>query len=113
MKRFEIYQANLPSIPGSHIQSGIRPVVIVSNDKANAYSPVVTVIPLTTRLGKKCLPTHVTLLTSGLRSISLALCEQVMPVDKSSMMRYIGYITDPDDRAALDHAMSIQLGMAA
>ena len=113
MKRFEIYQAALPIIKGSHIQSGSRPVLVISNDVANKFSPVVTVVPLTTRLGKKCLPTHVTLLTSGLRTVSLALCEQLTALDKSRMTHYIGYVTDPDDRAALDRAMSIQLCLAA
>lgn len=113
MKRYEIYQANLPSVAGSHVQSGSRPVVVVSNDMANAYSPVVTVVPLTTRLGEKCLPTHVVLLTSGLRTVSFALCDRLTALDKSRMTHYIGYVTDPDDRAALDRAMSIQLGLAA
>lgn len=85
MKRFEIYQAALPIIKGSHIQSGCRPVLVISNDMANKFSPVVTVVPLTTRLGKKCLPTHVTLLTSGLRGVSLALCEQILTIDKARL----------------------------
>lgn len=113
MKRFEIYQATLPIVKGSHIQSGYRPVLVISNDMANKFSPVVTVVPLTTRLGKKCLPTHVTLLTSGLRGVSLALCEQVMPVDKSSLTQFIGYVSDLDDQAALERAVAIQLGLVA
>lgn len=113
MKRFEIYQAALPIIKGSHIQSGCRPVLVISNDMANKFSPVVTVVPLTTRLGKKCLPTHVTLLTSGLRGVSLALCEQILTIDKARLGRYIGYVSDPDDQTALDRAMAIQLGLAA
>ena len=113
MKRYEIFQADLPAIPGSHVQGGYRPVVIVSNNMANTYSPVVTVIPLTTKLGKKCLPTHVVLLTTGLRNVSIALCEHILTIDKSLLRRYIGYISDPDDRDALDHAMAVQIGLAA
>ena len=113
MKRFEIWQAELPATKGSHVQSGCRPVVVVSNNMANMYSPVVTVVPLTTKLSKKHLPTHVLVLTSGLRNVSLALCEQLTALDKSRLTHYIGYVGDADDRAALDRAMAVQLGLAA
>lgn len=60
--RFEIWQADLPAIPGGHIQHGIRPVVIVSNDASNCYSSVATIVPLTTKFSKMHLPTLVTIL---------------------------------------------------
>lgn len=31
-------------------QSGIRPAVIVSNNRANKHSPVITVVPLTSKI---------------------------------------------------------------
>lgn len=111
--RFEIWQAELPATKGSHVQSGCRPVVVVSNNMANMYSPVVTVVPLTTKIGKKRLPTHVLVLSSGLRNVSLALCEQLSALDKSRLTHYIGYISDADDCAALDRAMAVQLGLVA
>ena len=111
--QFDICFAQLPLKEGSHIQGGRRPVVIMSNNNANKYSPVVTVVPLTSKLKKRSLPTHVTLLTSGLRTVSLALCEQLMALDKSRMTHYIGYVTDPDDQAALERAVAIQLGLVA
>ena len=36
MKQYEIWVAELPSLPESHIQRGRRPVIIVSNGHANA-----------------------------------------------------------------------------
>lgn len=42
----ELWLANLPVTPG-HVQHGTRPVVIVSNDVANNFSPIVTAVPLT------------------------------------------------------------------
>ena len=82
-KRYEIWQAELPFIENSHVQHGCRPVIVVSNNAANSYSPVITVVPLTTRIGKKRLPTHKLILTSGLRSVSLALCEHITALDKA------------------------------
>lgn len=116
MKQFQIFQiwkAELPAIEGSRVQWGYRPVIIVSNDLANAYSPVVTVIPLTSRKEKKHLRTHVHLKNDGLTTESLALCEQILTIDKSRLRRFVGVIRDPADRAAIHRAMSVQLGMAA
>ena len=111
MRRFEIYLAKLPSNNG-HSQSGTRPVVVISNDAANTYSPLVSVIPLTTR-NKKPLPTHVALTATGLHKPSTALCENVMPLDKQFMIKRIGYVWDTADRAKLERAVAVQLGLAA
>jgi mRNA interferase MazF len=56
MKRGEIYDARLEPVEGSE-QGGTRPVVIVSRDAINAYSPVVLAVPCTTyQSGKKFIP---------------------------------------------------------
>lgn len=111
--RYEIWQAVLPVIEDSHVQNGRRPVIVVSNDMSNAHSPLVTVIPLTSNTSKCRLPTHVLLEVKGLRVISLALCEQIMTIDKRNLTHYMGRVRDPQDRLALNRAMSIQLGMTA
>ena len=112
MTQFEIWFANLPAVGGS-IQSGMRPVVIVSNNAANQYSPVVTAVPLTSNLHKTVLPTHVLLRESGLKSPSLALCEQILSVDKSCLVRRIGSVESSFSRLALRHALLVQLTLAA
>lgn len=113
MKCFEIWMANIPAQKDSHVQHGIRPVVVVSNNAANTHSPVVTVVPLTTRLQKCHLPTHVLLQDQGLDRGSLALCEQILSLDKTCLIRRIGYIYKEFDRFAIRHALAVQLGMAA
>lgn len=42
----EIYFAKLPVQIDSRIQQGYRPVLVVSNDKNNYYSTVLSVVPL-------------------------------------------------------------------
>lgn len=113
MKQFEIWLAKLPSLPGSSVQQGVRPVVIVSNDQANEHSPVITVIPLTSKLGKNALPTHVFLNNHMLDHPSIALCEQILSVDKACLTRRIGWINKTFDRIAIQHALLVQLNMAA
>ena len=112
IKNLPIWMADLPHIPGSHVQSGVRPVLIVSNNSGNTYAPIVSAVPLTSRLNKLRLPTHVRVNAAGLRE-SLALCEQILTLDKTSLIRPIATITNDDTRAALHRAMAIQLGMVS
>ena len=112
MKRFEIWITNLPSTENSHVQQGTRPAIIVSNDAANMHSPVVTVVPLTSR-EKKSLPTHVLLQEYGLARSSTALCEQITTVDKTRLSRRIGFVYSAHDQSALRQALRIQLGIVS
>ena len=112
MKRFEIWLADLPRNENSSVQQGTRPVIIISNDIANQHSPVVTIVPLTTK-SKKPMRTHVNLFNEGLTSVSLALCEQITSLDKSRMVKRIGYVHNAFDQVAICHAIRIQLGMTA
>lgn len=109
---FDIWFAILPEIPGSHVQQGLRPVIVVSNDLANRYSPCITVVPLTSR-EKKPLPTHVRLEGYGLPSVSQALCEQIISLDKSRLTKRLDCVDSPEVRASIHTAMAIQLAMAA
>ena len=58
VKRGEIYYANLCPIVGSE-QGGIRPVVILQNNKGNLHSRTTIVAAITGELNKSNLPTHV------------------------------------------------------
>ena len=110
VRRMELWLASLPAVPG-HVQHGTRPVVIVSNDLGNTSSPVVSVVPCTTQRHKPALPTHVYLRGYGLSSGSIAMCEQVMPLDKSCLLQRIGTVHGWYDRLAMQHALAIQLGI--
>ena len=106
----ELWLANLPVTPG-HVQHGTRPVVIVSNDVANNFSPIVTAVPLTSNRKAATLPTHVCLRGYGLAATSIAKCEQVMALDKSCLIRRLGEVSDWYDRLAIQHALAEQLGI--
>ena len=49
--------ADLDPCIGSE-QGGIRPVVIIQNNTGNRFSTTTIVAPITTKLGKAYLPTH-------------------------------------------------------
>ena len=82
----------------SSLQCGIRPALVVSNNRANENSPVITVIPLTARTYKRPhFPTHVLIPKTsgtGLARNSMALAEQVSTIDKSCLMEKKGAVTD-------------------
>jgi mRNA-degrading endonuclease toxin of MazEF toxin-antitoxin module len=52
-KRGDIYFVDFGKSIDTRKQSGIRPVVVVSNNKANQHSPIITVVPLTSKIQKK------------------------------------------------------------
>lgn len=106
----DIWLANLPQQAGS-VQHGIRPVVIVSNETANRFSPVVTAVPLTSNRCRKTLPTHVYLSAKGLKVPSIALCEQATAVDKSNLIQYLGRVDKPFEALSLRYALAVQLGL--
>ena len=94
--RGDIYYANLKSY-SQHVQKGWRPVLVISNNKNNIYSPVVTIIPFTSVAKKKNLGTHVMIYKKyGLKIDSMALAEQSMPIDKELLLEnnYVGHIND-------------------
>lgn len=109
IKRGEIWLVNLGEGNGS-IQGGSRPCIVISNDMANIHSPVINVIPVTSK-SKNKLPTHVSIGTeSGLLQESTAMAEQTMLVNKSSLTRKVGEV-DSSTMNRLEMAEMIQMGI--
>lgn len=85
-KQFQIYKIELGENIGSE-EKGYRPVIIVSNNIGNRFSPTVLIAPLETLRpkNKKALPTHVIIQPTkenGLTEISEIQLEQTRCVDK-------------------------------
>ena len=90
-KRGEMYLADLGENTVGSVQRGVRPVIIIQNDKGNQEGPTLIVVPLTTQIKKLWLPTHVRLPKMlGLEEVSMALCEQITTIDKSQVIKFIG-----------------------
>lgn len=116
LMRGQLWYADLGDINGAddHIKRGVRPVVIVSNNRANENSPVIHVVPVTTNVRKKSyLPTHVFLNgfhTQGLYSHSIAACEQVQAINVSDLLEYIGKLSGAQMHK-VSVAMAVQFGI--
>lgn len=81
----------------------------------NEHSPVITVVPLTSKTDKKrLLPTHVYIPISagcGLSYGSLVLAEQVKAIDKSQLLEKKGAITNTEVMDKITKAIQIQIGV--
>lgn len=107
IKRGQIYYADLSPVQGSE-QGGLRPVLIVQNDRGNKYAPTTIVVPLTSKMTKHRLPTHCLTKVTGI--MSLILCEQVRTADKSRLKEYVCTLP-PADMEKVDKALAISLGI--
>lgn len=109
IKRGDIYYADLRPVTGSE-QGGVRPVLIIQNDKGNQYSPTVIAAAITCRK-KRWMPTHVRIYRqAGLNRNSCIMLEQVRTIDRTRLVRYIGRL-DKRTMAAVDTALAVSLGI--
>ena len=110
MKRGEIYRADLDPVVGSE-QGGIRPVLIIQNDRGNLHSPTVIVAAITSRQRKAHLPIHVVLPAEacGLKQDSVVLLEQVRTLEKVRLSKYLGKVP-AQVMAQVDAALALSLG---
>ena len=67
----------------SNIMHGKRPVVVVSANRLNETSSLVTVVPMTTNTLKKIYPTQIEITLNGQRS--RIKCEQIRVVNKTDL----------------------------
>ena len=91
--RGDIFIADLDPVVGSE-QGGVRPVLIVQNNRGNRFSPTVICAAMTSRMNKHDLPTHVWIAArdSGLARDSLVLCEQIRTLEKSRLRQWAGHV---------------------
>ena len=110
-RRGDIYMANLNPFKGSE-QGGTRPVLVLQNNTGNLFCPTLIVAPLTTQVNKKKdQPTHY--LLSGVRGLpedSVALLEQIMTIDKSRVISYLGTVSKEEMRG-VGEAIKVSLGI--
>ena len=89
--------------------------IVVSNDSANRHSTVFHAVPLTSKIHKKTyLPTHIFISSFkavGLRTNSIAQCEQLCDVKDTDLIEKIGKVSKNQLRQ-ITKGMQIQLGMS-
>ncbi|MDR3156465.1 MAG: type II toxin-antitoxin system PemK/MazF family toxin [Lactobacillales bacterium] len=109
MKRGDVYFADLSPVVGSE-QGGLRPVVIVQNNKGNLYAPTVIIAAITAQLTKNKLPTHIDI-DQGVSRESVILTEQIRTIDKKRLKEKICSL-DSKIMDKVDKALCISFGIS-
>lgn len=109
--RGDIYLVALGAHFGSE-QGGCRPVLVVQNNIGNLHSPTLIVAPITSRTHKKAnQPTHFALSgVENLTSPSMVLAEQILTIDKSRVIKYLGKVSE-EQMQSIDKAIMVSLGL--
>ena len=95
INRGDVVLCDLNPVIGTE-QAGIRPVVVLQIDRANAASPHTIIAPFTTKIRRALLSSHV-LVPSGIGGLSqdsVVLCEQVRVIDKRRLTKILGHLDD-------------------
>jgi mRNA interferase MazF len=111
IKKYDIVNVDLLDAKGSE-QGGIRPCVIISNNKHNLHAPTVTIVTLTTAAKKLYLPTHEMLYKNeavGLPADSVIEGEQIRTVDKRRIKEKWGYISSDKAKEKCSRAYLAQM----
>lgn len=114
LKRFpergEIYLVCLDPTVGSEINK-TRPALIISNNINNKLSQTVSVIPITSSIGK-IFPFEVFLnpKESGLSKNSKVKCNQIRTIDKKRLVKSLGK-SSLEKLKEVEEALLIHLGM--
>lgn len=105
IEMFDVIQVDLGRSFGSE-QGGIRPAVIIQNNKGNKFSPTVLVIPMTSEIKKVNMPTHNIMHKTkfnGLDEDSMLLGEQTTVIDKKRILYKRGsLVTENEKRSVME-----------
>ena len=106
-----VYWATLPRYEQNpNIQSGRRPVIIVSNNVANCLSNNVTIVPCTTNTEKRPdQPTHY-IMSLNPREDSMVLAEDIITINKNLLENFMGML-DESIMKEIDECIKAALGL--
>ena len=107
VRRGDIYMADLTVSEGCE-QSGVRPALVIQNNKGNTHAPTVIIAPISSRMHKAKFPTHVNL--HCLQYPSFVELEQIRTIDKRRLRNYMGRI-DTDTQGQVNQAIRVSLAV--
>lgn len=120
LQRGDIVIADMETVSKGSIQKFRRPYLIISNNKANRHSPIVTAVAMSSKTWKKnYLPTHCKIPTDKVMVTdeefnlidSIALCEQIVSIDTENQIeKVVATITDKKLLNEITECVKIQIG---
>ena len=118
VRRGDVFFAELGYHNGTSVQSGCRPVLVISNDRGNYHSDTINVIPMTGCFKRPDLPCHMVLYPEQIKnrhrpfSLATVLTEQITTISKSALRGYVGRIEDQEILSAIERTLSLHLGLS-
>ena len=116
-QRGDIWFADLIGCPGTCVQRGIRPVLVVSNDMGNTHSTIVNVLPMSSQIKKMYLPSHTQLEPRDVADSRFAFresvvqAEQITTIGRLQLKNYVGRVEDTEVLNQITQAMISQLAL--
>jgi mRNA interferase MazF len=114
VRRWEVYWVDLEPSVGSEQGGRRRPAVVVSNDGFNRHFDVVTVVPITKRVGKKRRVYLFEVLAPDLVGTgheSILMPQQVRTISKRRLLERTGVLEDESIRIDLENRLLEHLGI--
>ena len=104
--RGEVYLYNFGKSKGS-VQKGIRPVMVIQNERSNSSSPNVIIAAVTSsNKSNKRYPYHVELpIVDWLPQKSTVLLEQIRTISRSELGPFCGRITDAETKRLINEGL--------
>ena len=94
IKRGEIFLVNFDPTLGAEIKK-TRPALVVSNDLNNAYSPIVSISPVTSKVTKVySFEVEIPAAAGGLKTRSKVMINQTRAVDKLRLIKRLGHLSE-------------------
>ena len=115
--RGDIWFADLIGCPGTCVQKGVRPVLVVSNDVGNTHADIINVLPMTSHLKKPARPCHTrldpgTVADSRYHFVeSMVQAEQITTIGRLQLKNYVGRVEDTELLNRITRAICAQLGL--
>lgn len=111
IKRGEVWITDLRPTIGWEVAKK-RPAIIISIDQINDISPVVVIIPLSSRVPKILGPERILIPSqrANLKKDSVVLTTQIRAIDKKRLIKKIGYISG-DLLKEIEGSLKLVLGM--
>jgi len=110
LRRGDLILVNLDPTLGAEINK-TRPAIVVSNDLANQFSSLVTILPITSQKLEKIYPFEVLLENKkSLPKISKVKADQIRTLDKKKVIKKMGELL-PNELSKLDVALRLHLNL--
>jgi mRNA interferase MazF len=110
-RRGQVYLVSFDPTLGAEIKK-TRPALVIQNDIANRYSPIIIVAAITSQFEEPLYPTEVLVRApeGGLSADSVVLLNQIRSIDKRRLIKRMGALR-PATMSAVRRALQISLGI--